>query len=182
MPDFIIGTYQFDNYCYSDPGTGSIATINGSLNINTEGSTISFSTPTSLRIITSNPNEDFTIDVQGGILGLDSTGSISSVSIANLNISDNSTGTHYSASSINVVLGGSAVTFSANINDPEAGGNLHIEGTADNNTRQLNTTVTDSYGSVVSISGIGGVYDTSFNGSPLGTLDCSSVTVPSIPL
>ena len=180
-PDLGVGTYTFNNFCYSDPSTGSTATINGSLDLQTDGSSITFSTPTPLHIVTSNPTGDITINISGGALGLDGSGSISSLTIASLSVTDNSTGTNYSASNINVTISGSTVAFSADVNDPEAGA-LHVEGTANSGTRQVNINVSDVHGSTVTVSGIGGVYDASFNGSPIGTLDCSMIPIPSIPI
>jgi len=180
MPDFGFGTYTFNNFCYSDPASGATATINGSLELGTDGSTISFATPSPLHIISSNPAGDVTINVGGGILGLDGSGNINSLTIASLNVTDNTTGTSYSATNINITLSGSTVGFSATVNDPGVG-TLYIEGSANPDTRQLAINVSDTAGSVVSVSGIGGIYDASFDGSPIGTLDCSMVTIPTIP-
>ena len=181
MPDFGFGTYTFDNFCYSDPDTGATATINGSLVLETDGSAITFSTPAPLRIITANPAGDVTINIGGGALGLDGSGNINSLSIASLDVTDNSTGTSYSATNINVAISGSTVAFSATVNDPGVG-TLYVEGTANTDTRQANINVSDTGGSVVSVSGIGGVYDATFDGSPIGTLDCSMIAVPSLPI
>ena len=182
MPDLGFGTYTFNDFCYSDPSSGATSTVNGSLVLGTDGGTITFSTPTLLHIVASNPAGDVTMDISGGVLGLDGSGSISSLAIASLNMTDNSTGTSYSATNINVTISGSTVAFSATVNDPGAGGTLYVEGTSNSDTRQANISISDTYDSVVTVSGIGGVYDAAFDGSPIGTLDCSMITIPSLPI
>ena len=181
MPDLYIGTYQFDNFCYTDPSTGASATIDGSLNIQYDGS-VKIDTITPLTIVTSNPPLNVTVEMSGGVIGLNGLDleSINSISIASLVITNNATGARYTITNVNAYLNGDVITLGGAINDPSIG-DIIVEGTVNNVTGSANLTATDQFGNAVTISGSNSVYTATHNGAPLGTMDCSSAQRPSIP-
>lgn len=189
----------FDNYC-DDTTVGVATTLNGSLNIvlaqSSETSlSITASTGTPLNIKTTNPNTsdniDTTIDLQNGevVINTDATsGDLTTIGLtaSSVTITDNVTGESCTFTNVNVQIdmATQSATFAATVNCTGTDtGSIDVSGTADA-TGQVAITVTDENGKqgTLTSTDVEGVFDVSFDGAPLGTMDCSSVEVPELPV
>ncbi len=187
----------FTNYCNSE-AAGVATTLNGSLNIvlsqtSETSMTITASTGTPLNIKATNPNTsenmDATIDLQGGevVINNDASGEnmISiKVTASSVKLTDNMSGEVCTASDLvaNIDMATQVTTFSATVKCSGDTGSMDVSGTADA-SGQATINVTDANGKKGTLESTAaeGVFDVSFDGAPLGTMDCSMVDVPEVP-
>jgi len=187
----------FTNYCNSE-AVGVETTLNGSLNIvlsqtSETSMTITASTGTPLNIKATNPNTsdnmDATIDLQGGevVINMDTSGeNMTSIDViaSLITLTDNISGQSCTASNlvadINMVT--QVTTFSATVKCTGDTGSIDVSGTA-GASGQVTINVTDENGKkgTLKSTAVEGVFDVSFDGAPLGTMDCSMVEVPEVP-
>jgi len=185
----------FNNYCDQDT-LGVATTLNGSvqavLSETAASMTITASTGTPLNIKATNPNTsektDVTIDLQGGevIINTDASSSLTSIDLtaSSITITDNITGETCTFSNVDVHIdmATQVATFSATVVCSGDTGSINISGTADA-TGQATINVTDENGKkgTLQSTAVEGVFDVSFDGAPVGTMDCSMVDVPEVP-
>jgi len=186
----------FDHYC-DDSTVGVATTLNGSLNIvlaqtSETSMTITASTGTPLNIKTTNPNTsenaDVTIDLQNGevVINTDASDNLTTIGLtaSSVTVTDNITGQSCTFSNVDVQIDmlTQAATFSATVQCTGDTGSINVSGTADA-TGQVAITVTDENGKqgTLTSTDVEGVFDVSFDGAPLGTMDCSMVDVPAVP-
>ncbi len=192
MPDDLLttlnGTITFTNYCLSAEEIGSETTISGSvtLAVDEAAGTITASTPTPLTIVSSSPDTgnpvNVTIDLDNGVLTINEDGTMK-ITVTALTITDNVTGKVYSITNFTADIGEDLLTFSGTFNNPEVTGAVDVVGSINMTTGEGIITVTDQDGVevILSTTATEGIFDVSFDGAPLGTMDCSDVTVPEIP-
>ncbi len=192
MPDDLLstmtGTIVFTNYCISAEEIGSQTTINGSVALATDevAGTITASTPTPLTIVSSSPDTgnpvNVTIDLVNGVLTINEDETMK-ITVTALTITDNVTGKVYSITNFTVDIGEELLTFSGTFNNPEVTGAVDVVGSFNMTTGEGTITVTDQDGVevILSTTATEGIFDVSFDGAPLGTMDCSDVAVPELP-
>lgn len=187
--DGLFGSYTFDNYCVTDETTGINTTISGSLSVigDEATSTITLSTPTALTVSSVNPN---TLETVNGTLDLDNTVLVINednsmdLTIAALTITNNVTNGVYSITNFTANMGEEGITFDGVFNIPQVTGDLEVVGSINTTTGVASITATDEKGSIVTLKStdVEGVFDVTFDGDPLGTMDCSAVEVPALPV
>jgi len=184
----LTGTIIFDDYCMSAEEIGSETTINGSvtLAVDEASGTISASTPIPLTIASSSPGADnpvdVTIDLDNGVLTINEDETMR-ITVAALTITDNITGKVYSITNFTADIGEDLLTFNGTFNNPEVTGEVDVVGSINMTTGEGTITATDQDGVEVKLNTTEteGIFDVSFDGAPLGTMDCSDVTVPELP-
>ncbi len=182
--DGLVGTIIFDHYCMSAEDIGSKTTIDGSLTIAVDeaAETITASTPTPLTIVSSSPATgnavNVTIDLDNGILTINEDGAM--ITMTALTITDNITNKVYTITNFTADIGEEIVTFSATFNNPEVTGAVDVVGSINMTTGVGTITATDQDGVEVKLSSTSaeGVFDVSYNNAPLGTMDCTSASLP----
>ena len=185
MPDDgFIGTISFNNYCIDSDGAQ--ATIDGSLLIaaGEAGGSINVSTPTPLNIKSTNPATgeglDATLNINGMVVTQFADDHIE-ITAASIAVTDNTKGETYSISNLNVnipSLEGGVITFSGTFSNPLVEGALQVSGSLNSETGETILNATDVNGDKVTLSGSGGILDASFNGEPVGEMDCTMVSTP----
>lgn len=186
--DTLTGTIIFNNYCMSAEEIGSETTINGSVALagNEAAGTITASTPTPLTIVSSSPATanpvNVTIDLDSATLAINEDESIV-ITITALTVSDNVAGDVYTITNFTANMSGDMVTFSGTFDPGSDTGALSVVGSINSTTGVGTITATDQNGVQVTISSTGteGVFDVGFDNAPLGTMDCSEVTIPTLP-
>jgi len=191
MPDDFLstfnGTITFSNYCLSAEEIGSETTIDGSLTlvVDEASGTISASTPTPLTIVSSSPETDnpvnVTIDLDSATLTINEDESMK-ITITALTVTDNVTGKVYTITNFTADIVGDMITFNGTFNNPEVTGAVNVVGSINGTTGEGTITATDQDGIEVKLTSTSteGVFDVSFDGAPLGTMDCSTVAIPTI--
>ena len=178
------------NYCVTDTSTGVNTTINGSLSAtaseSTDSMTLTASTPTPITINSTNPNTNEsvsgTIDLNGGSLTINSDGSMS-VSVSSLTIIDNVNNDTYTVTNLSATMNADgSVTFSGTFTVPDIG-TLTVSGSVDA-YGQGSITLTDANNNQATITPTSteGVFNVSFENTPQGTMDCSMVELPELPV
>jgi len=193
IPDDLLstmtGTITFDNYCMSAEEIGSQTTINGSVTLagDEAAGTITASTPTPLTIVSSSPATDnpvnVTIDLDSATLTINEDESID-ITITALTVTDHTAGDVYTITNFTANMSGDMITFSGTFDPGTDAGALSVVGSINGTTGVGTITATDQNGVTVTISSTdleGAIFDVSFDGAPLGTMDCSDVTVPELP-
>ncbi len=190
MPDDgLVGTIIFDHYCMSAEDIGSKTIINGSLTLAVDetAGTITVSTPTPLTIVSSSPATgnavNVTIDLDSGILTINEDESID-ITITALTVTDNVAGTVYTLANFTANMSGEMITFSGTFDPGSDTGALSVVGSINSATGMATLTATDKDGTEVTLSSTdleGGIFDVSFDNAPLGTMDCSTVIIPTLP-
>lgn len=191
----------FDEYC-NDELSGEETTVDGSVHATisqTETSlNIEASTPTPLSIEAVNPNaegEDInaTIGLIGGkvtaALDQEQTFGIKTIvaSATSITLDDHVSAKKCTITNVktNIDMVATTATFSGGMNCTDLGGLVLLEGTATEDATENikgSATMTDADGQKVKLSTTEtpGIFDVTFDNAPLGTMDCSNVTLPNV--
>jgi len=184
MPDDFFGDFVFDNYCYQDEDSSARINVDGSLNVGTnDAGNFTASTLSPLRIRSTVPdtgeNVDVTIQLDRGVLAINDDGTYT-ITANSVRVNDNITGDVYTATNLSVHTDGHIANFTGVLNPGTDTGELYIRGSVNIDSQQGTITITDSDGVVVIITttGVEGVFNVTYNGAPLGIMDCSMIEVP----
>ncbi len=185
----------FRKYCNSE-AAGVATTLNGSLNIvlsqtSETSMTITASTGIPLNIKATNPNTsenmNATVELQGGevVINMDTSENMTSIDLtaSSIKLTDHISGETCTATNLvaNINMVTQTTTFSATVICSGDTGSIDVSGTADA-TGQATINVTDENGKKGTLTSTDteGVFDVSFDGAPLGKMDCSMVDVPEL--
>jgi hypothetical protein len=174
---------SFSNYCTEKVG-GVQTTLNGSIDVtmNESGgkSVITASTPTPVRIKSTNPETsepiDVTVDLKGGKL-TETSEDCAILTATSVKVTDHISGDVFSATNISInTCDNGNITFSATVTFPDVG-TTNIAGSVDEDG--IGTiTMTGSDGSVTTITSTDeGIYTVTANGTQTGVMDCSNIDV-----
>ncbi len=192
MPDDLLetmtGTIVLDNYCLSAEDIGAQTIINGSvtLAVNEATNAITASTPTPIRITSTNPNTsesvDVTIDLRDGSLVMNENDGSMDITISSLTVTDHGVGNTYTITNLTVHYSESGITFSGTFDPGTDTGALDVDGNIDVNAATGTITATDTNGVVVILTSttVEGVFEVEYDNAPLGTMDCSMIAVPEL--
>ncbi|MEA2047490.1 MAG: hypothetical protein U9O64_03485 [Campylobacterota bacterium] len=186
--DTMTGTISLTNYCMIDEESGVETTINGSVAVAVDETSglITVSTPTPLTIVSSSPETgnpvNITINLDNATLAISEDESMQ-FTITALTVTDNVTNKVYTITNFTADVVGDMLTFNGTFNNPDEIGTVSVVGSINSATGEGTITATDQDGVEVKLSTTEneGVFDVSFDGAPLGTMDCTTVDIPTVP-
>ena len=186
--DTLTGTIIADQYCISAEDIGSETTLNGSLALATDeaAGTISLSTPTPLTIVSSSPETgnpvSVTIDLASAVITMNADESMN-IFITSLIVTDNVTNKVYTITNFTGEMAGDILSFTGTLNNPEVDGAVNVVGSCNTTTGQCTITAIDEGGVEVKLNTTSteGVFDVSVDDASVGTMDCTTVDIPTVP-